>query len=155
MPDVFISYSVKDEHIAQFVRTHLFNEGLNVFIASINILPGYRWESQIFKALRNSEWVFFLASRNALNSPNVEKEIIEAVKINKKLVPIMWDVEPSELPDWISAFQGLNLKGASYDGIATQITNLTHHVKEEKINGRFVGLVAIAVLFGLISILSD
>ena len=47
MTDVFISYSVKDEELAQFVRSHLTAQGLTVFLASISLVPGERWTPKI------------------------------------------------------------------------------------------------------------
>ena len=40
MPDVFISYSAKDEGLAQFVREHLVRKELDVFLASISLKTG-------------------------------------------------------------------------------------------------------------------
>ena len=54
MPDVFISYSTKDEQLAQFVKRHLVDEQLDVFLASISLRPGERWTPQILSALRKS-----------------------------------------------------------------------------------------------------
>lgn len=59
MPDVFISYSVQDEKLARFVKDHLIQQKLEVFLASISIEPGHKWTPQIFQALKDSEWVFF------------------------------------------------------------------------------------------------
>ena len=104
MPDVFISYSAKDEKLAQFVRSHLVAQQLDVFLASISLNTGEHWTPQIIESLRASEWVFLLASKNALASSNVQQEIGGAIFGKKKLVPIMWDVQPSDLPRWIGGF---------------------------------------------------
>lgn len=151
MPDVFISYSVKDEDLAQFVRSHLVAQGLDVFLASISLTLGERWTPKIIEALRSSEWVFLLASKNALASPNVHLEVGGAIFGKKKLVPIMWDVQPSELPNWVSDFQGLILTGATLENINLQVAQLAANVKESKVKGQ---LVAGAVFAGLLWLLS-
>jgi len=151
MPDVFISYSVKDEELAQFVRTHLLRHELNVFLASISLNPGVHWSPQIIEALRASEWVFLLASKNALASPNVQQEVGGAVFGKKKLVPIMWGVEPRDLPPWVSAYQGLNLSGATLETINAKMSQLAAHVKSDKQKGQ---LVAGAVFAGLLFLLA-
>ena len=51
MPDVFISYSVQDEQFARFIRGHLAQEKLDVFLASISLEPGHKWTPQIFSVL--------------------------------------------------------------------------------------------------------
>lgn len=151
MPDVFISYSAKDAELAQFVRSHLIAQGLSVFLASISINHGERWTPKIIAELRESEWVFLLASKNALESPNVQLEVGGAIFGKKKLVPIMWDVQPSDLPRWVSDFQGLVLSGATLENINLQVAQLAANVKQSKVNGQ---LVAGAVFAGILWLLS-
>jgi hypothetical protein len=151
MTDVFISYSVKDEELAQFVRSHLIAQDLTVFLASISLVPGERWTPRIIEELRTSEWVILLASRSALTSPNVQLEVGGAIFGKKKLVPIMWDVQPSELPRWISDFQGLILTGATLENINLQVAQLAASIKENKTKGQ---LVAGAVFAGLLWLMS-
>lgn len=151
MPDVFISYSAKDEKLAQFVRSHLVAQELDVFLASISLNAGEHWTPQIIEALRTSEWVFLLASKNALASANVQQEVGGAIFGKKKLVPIMWDVQPHDLPRWVSNYQGLVLTGATMENINLQISQLATNVKANKVKGQ---LVAGAVFAGLLYLLS-
>ena len=151
MPDVFISYSVHDEKLARFVRDHLLREKLEVFLASISLEEGKKWTPQVMSALKKSEWVFFLASKNALNSINVQHEIGAALITEKKLVPIMWDLDPDELPVWTSQFQGLCLKGSTIDNIREQISSLAYQVKANKVKGMWIAGGVITGLFFLLS----
>lgn len=151
MADVFISYSVKDEELAQFVLSHLLSQGLQVFLASISLTPGDHWTPKIIEELRSTEWVFLLASKNALASPNVQFEVGGAIFGKKKLVPIMWDVQPSDLPRWVADYQGLILTGATMENINLQVSQLAANVKQSKTNGQ---LVAGAVFAGLLYLLS-
>jgi hypothetical protein len=151
VPDVFISYSAKDENLAQFVRSHLDAQDLDVFLASISLNAGEHWTPQIMEALRNSEWVFLLASKNALASPNVQHEVGGAIFGKKKLVPIMWDVQPNNLPRWVSDYQGLVLMGCTMENINLQVAQLAANVKASKVKGQ---LVAGAVFAGLLWLLA-
>jgi hypothetical protein len=151
VPDVFISYSVKDENLAQFVRDHLLKHELDVFLASVSLNTGEHWTSQIVEALRNSAWVFLLASKNALDSANVQHEAGGAVFGKKKLVPIMWDIEPNDLPRWIADYQGLILSGATMENINLQVSQLAAKVKANKVQGQ---LVVGAVFAGLLYLLA-
>ena len=151
VPDVFISYSAKDESLAQFVRSHLLAQRLDVFLASISLNQGERWTPQIIEALNASEWVFLLASRNALASATVQQEVGGAIFGKKKLVPIMWDVQSSDLPRWVGDYQGLVLTGATMENINLQIAQLASHVKANKVKGQ---LVAGAVFAGLLYLLA-
>lgn len=151
MHDVFISYSAKDERLATFVREHLRRHNLDVFLASVSITKGARWTPAIIEALRNSEWVFLLASKNALASVNVQQEMGGAIFGKKKLVPILWDVRPADLPRWIGDFQGLVLTDATMEQIDAQVSDLAKKVKADKTNAQ---LVAGAVFAGLLYMLS-
>lgn len=151
MNDVFISYSAKDEDLAQFVRSHLAAQGLTVFLASISLVPGERWTPKIIDSLRTSEWVVLLASKNALASQNVQLEVGGAIFGKKKLVPIMWDVQPLDLPRWVSDFQGLVLTGATVEDINRQVSQLAASIKESKVKGQ---QVAVAVIAGILWLLS-
>ena len=138
MPDVFISYSVKDEQLAQFVRQHLAQQGLDVFLASISLKQGEHWTPQIINALRASGWGFLLASKNALASANVQQEVGGAIFGQKKLVPIMWDIDPHEMPRWITDYQGVVLKGATMEQINARVAQLAAEVKADKVKGQLV-----------------
>lgn len=143
MADIFISYSTKDEELAQFVRKHLESGGLSVFLASISLNPGERWTPKIFEELRGSEWVCLLASKDALASANVQMEAGAAIFGNKKLVPIMWNVTPSDLPRWISDYQGIVLNGATMENLGLQVAQLAGRIKADKTKGLLVlGAVA-------------
>ena len=146
MPDIFISYSTADERVAQFMRQHLIGEGLQVFLASTSLQPGQQWSQEILSALRGSSWVLFLASRAACASPWVQQELGAALITEKKLVPIVWDMPPSDLPGWIKNVQALNLAGASMEQVKAQMTSIANRIKSDKIQGLVVlGLVVAAI----------
>jgi hypothetical protein len=63
----------------------------------------------------------------------------------------LWDVHPSELPRWVSDFQGLILTGATLENITLQVAQLAANIKENKDKGQ---LVAGAVFAGLLWLLS-
>jgi hypothetical protein len=151
MPDVFISYSAKDENLAQFVRAHLAAQGVDAFLASVSLNVGEHWTPQIIQALRTSDWVFLLASKHALASPNVQQELGGAIFGGKKLVPIMWDVQPSDLPRWVGDYQGILLNGATLENINLQIAQLAARVKADKVKAQFV---VGGVLAGLLLLLA-
>jgi hypothetical protein len=151
MADVFISYSAKDEELAQFIREHLMEKELDVFLASISLEKGEHWTPQIIEALRNSGWVFLLASKNALASPNVQQEIGGAVFGKKKLVPIMWDIQPHDLPRWVADYQGLILTGATMENINLQVSQLAEEAKADKVKGQLVAGVVFAGLLYLLA----
>ena len=46
MSDVFISYSTKDQKLADSIFSHLTAERLNVFMASISLKLGKSWSEE-------------------------------------------------------------------------------------------------------------
>jgi hypothetical protein len=151
MPDVFISYSSKDEKMAQFLRSHLQQQEVSVFMASMSLQLGQHWSAQILSNLKTSSWVLFLASREACQSPYVQQEVGAALVQQKKLVPIIWEIDPSELPGWAKQYQALNLAGVrTLDEIRIQINVIAQKIKSDK-------AVAVAILgaivLGILSLL--
>ena len=148
MVDVFISYSFKDAEIAKFLFKHLKNEGLNVFKAPISINPGERWDEEILKNLKNSSWILFLASKEACVSPIVQQEIGVALGTEKNIVPVVWDMDPSELPGWVKNIQALDLRNMSLSEASDQVLKISEQIKADKFKGYLiVGLLIAAVLF--------
>jgi TIR domain-containing protein len=149
MPDVFISHSSSDRSFAEFLHRHLTSEGLTVFLAPLSLVPGQRWPQEILNALEASSWVLFLASRTACASPWVQQELGAALVKQKKIVPIVWDIPPSQLPGWIGHIQAVNLAGASPEQIQAQITAVAGQIKADKAKGLLIGGLLIAGLFAL------
>lgn len=147
MPDCFISYSSVDNTLAQFVNQELTRQGLTVFMASMSINAGDNWSDVILGNLRASSWLIFLASKDACKSAYVLQETGMAMILGKKLVPIVWDIDPSELPGWVNRHQALNLKDATFPLIQTRISEIAKKIQEDKRNGL---LIAGATIFGLI-----
>jgi hypothetical protein len=146
MPDLFISYSSQDERFAQFLHRHLLAEHLTVFMASVSLKAGERWSQAILQNLRSSQWVFFLASRAACRAPYVQQEMGAAVICQKRLIPVVWDMPPSELPGWTKEFQALNLAGASLEEVQAQLSAIAGQIKSEKFWGGVVGLLLVGGL---------
>lgn len=68
MSAVFISYSTKDQNLADFVYRHLEAEGVEVFMAAASLQPGQDWTEAIKQNLRASKTVIVLASKQAIAS---------------------------------------------------------------------------------------
>jgi TIR domain len=149
MPDVFISYSTSDEKFARFLQKHLQSEGVDAFLAAAAVSPGQQWSKVILSALSSSSWVVFLASRAACTSPWVQQELGGALIAQKKLVPIVWDMSPSELPGWTQHFQALDLAGATLEDAKAHMSSIASRIKSDKAQGLLIAGLAVAALFAL------
>jgi hypothetical protein len=99
MPDVFISYSTKDETLARKLKFALDSLGVKTFLASMSLPAGGKWKEDILKNLRETKWVFFLATKHSCESKAVMHEIGGSLVLEKELIPLMWGISPEELPD--------------------------------------------------------
>ena len=110
MPHVFISYSSKDGAIADWLRTTLSLAGITPFLAEVDLPPGEKWKDSIMESIRQSEWVFFLATPSSCASQPVSHEIGASLVLRKKLIPIMWKVSPKDLPPWVDDTQAVDIQ---------------------------------------------
>lgn len=149
MPDIFISYTQDDEKFAQFLYHHLLQEDLTPFLASMSLTSGQRWSPEILDSLRRSTWVLCLASRAACASPWVLQEMGVAIGAQKKLIPIIWDMPPEQLPGWMREYQPLSLIGATPEKIKQDIGRIAEVIKAEKRNALLIGGLLVAGLIFL------
>jgi hypothetical protein len=149
MADIFICYSNSEGGIARFLRRHLTHEGMQVLLASVSLQSGERWSDETSDELETSSWALFLASREACTLPWVQQELSEALATQKNLVPIVWDMPPSELPTWMQRHQALNLNGAPVENVKAQITAIANQVKSDKTQGLIAAGLMLAGLFWL------
>lgn len=138
MPDIFISHAKTDLKFAEFLHRHMMQEGLSVYLASISMQPGERWMPAIMDNLRASTWVLCLASRSACASPWVLQEMGAAIGTNKKLIPIVWDQLPDDLPAWMRQYEAINLAGVNQQEAMASINQIAKTIKAEKQKGVFI-----------------
>ena len=147
MPDIFISYSTQDQDFADFLYRHLTDEGLDVFLASVSIEPGQNWSSEIKENLQEAGNIFFLASKAACQSPHALFEVGGSIMLGKTLIPVVWDIPISELPDWLKQYQAIDfseiaeLKG---EEIKAKLSPVVGKIKCDKNIGRLILAIFVA-----------
>ena len=150
MYDVFVSYTSADEAFARFVHKHLSDEGLATYLAPVSLTPGAQWSPKTLGALSNARWVLFLASKAACSSAFILQEVGAAIATKKELVPVVWDMPPSQLPGWASQYQALNLAGKSAAEVHQEILAIAARVKAKRAEGLVIAglLLAGLIAFG-------
>ena len=148
MPDCFISFSSRDEPIAKEVFSILTSHNVTVFLAPLSLGPGDRWSEEIKSQLRQSSWVIFLASSDACASSYAQQEIGMAIALGKRLVPVVWDMAPSQLPGWLKEVQALDLRGLTIDNANDRLAQIAKGIQEEKAKlfAFVVGAIFLALL---------
>ena len=146
MPYCFICYSDQDEPIAEFIYNEICRLNFSAYKAKVSLETDEKWSHRTFRKLKNSEWVIFLASRGALSSTIENKEVSDALLASKNLVPIVWDMDPSELPEWAKEVQVLDLRGSTMQELQNQIEEIADMNKQDKLDGlRILSIVILAL----------
>ena len=94
---IFISYSSKDEKIAETIYQALETRGLDCWIASRDVRPGENFQEAIVKALRSANVMLLVFTSNANNSDEIKKELVLAGRNSVTVVPVrVEDVAPND-----------------------------------------------------------
>lgn len=149
MADVFISYSTTDEEFARTAHKALEQQGLSAFLAGMSLKPGDVWGDKIHSALRASPTVLCLMSKAACASPYVNQEFGMALSDAKTIIPVVWDMDPAELPGWLRKFQALDLRHFSVAEYAGKLNELADNLKSKKDTGQLV-LIGAALAFAFV-----
>jgi hypothetical protein len=150
MPDCFISFSSREEPIARQVHSVLTSQNVDVFLAPLSLRAGDQWSEEIKRKLRDSSWVLFLASEAACQSPYAQQEIGMAIALSKKVVPIIWDMSPSDLPDWLKDVQAVDLRGLTLENVNDRLAAIAKGIYTEKT--RLLVLAIGAIFLALLAI---
>ncbi len=110
--DVFVSYSVKDKTTADAICAALEANGIRVWIAPRDVMPGSDWGESIIDAIEQSRVMILVFSSNSNASPQIKREIERAVNKGVTVVPFRIDeIEPSKTLEyfistqhWLDAF---------------------------------------------------
>ncbi len=87
---VFISYSRKDKEFVRRLNDSLDNSGINAWVDWEGIPLSSDWMEEITRAIEAADAVLFVISQDSLDSKVCTDELELALKLNKKLVPILF-----------------------------------------------------------------
>ena len=132
MPDVFISCASIDVKIADSLKNRLVANGLSVFLYSDCLTPGKNWSQEIRTGLTQSNVVIVLASQAGANSDFVKQEAGGAIFQNKRVIPIVWDMAPENLPGFLKEYHALDLRGGNPAVIAAKADQFINELVKDK-----------------------
>jgi len=136
MPDCFISYSTKDQNVADLIHAELTRvQQLDVFLAPVSVNPGDEWWETLKANLRTSSCVLFLATKAAFEASFVSIELGIAMEAKKRVFPIVWGIAISDLPKWAERLQTLHLKSLSNQEIRDLGAKVARVVREDRVKG--------------------
>jgi hypothetical protein len=94
--DVFISYSSKDNPVADAACATLEISGIRCWIAPRDVLPGMDWSGSIIQAIEQSRAMVLIFSSSANGSAQIKREVNEAIEKEVPVIPFrIEDVKPS------------------------------------------------------------
>jgi hypothetical protein len=95
--DVFISYSTKDQNMANAVCAKMEGAGVRCWIAPRDIPAGATWSAEIVKAIEACKVVVLIFSSSANESPQILREVEIAVGRGKPVLPLrIQNIMPSD-----------------------------------------------------------
>jgi hypothetical protein len=112
-PQIFITYSSKDQKVARTICAALESRGLACWISSRNVKPGQNYQEQIVKAIRAAKIMVLVFTANANNSNEIKKELALASQNDLVVIPVrIEDIIPNEAfayefatRQWIDLFE--------------------------------------------------
>ena len=121
---VFVSHARKDARLARKVARQIEATGASVHLDERSMKPGESISVQIDGALRDSDEVVTLVTSNSLSSPWVSFEVGAALGLGKRVVPIVEDLSPKELPPALLPLESVDVRDMS-----RYLTELSKRVK--------------------------
>lgn len=135
MADIFISHSVVDKELANYLCDAFEANGVSCWIAPRNIVPGTEWADSITNAISDCSVLLVVYSQNSIKSSQVAKEIGMADRKHKYIIPYkIDDTEPEGAFDYyLSGCQWIipNLKTGDYKipELCQVVKNVVMHSK--------------------------
>jgi formylglycine-generating enzyme required for sulfatase activity len=90
MPQVFISYSRKDQTFIERLAADLRDSNFEVWYDLSNLEGGSLWNKAIEQAIKDSQYVIVVLSPDAVDSEWVDAEVSFAKKLKKKIIPLFY-----------------------------------------------------------------
>src|SRR5271170_8034589 len=94
---IFISYSSKDQDIAETICKALESRGQNCWISCRDVRAGDNFQEAIVRALRAARVMLLVFTSNANNSDEIKKELVLAGRHRVTVLPVrVEDVAPND-----------------------------------------------------------
>ena len=104
---IFISYAHDDYSLIQSISASVKDANDLTWIDRNFIIAGDEWRGKIQKALKSSYCLIFFASTSSVKSKEVSLEIAYALKLRKRVIPVL--LEKCDLPYEISNLHFVSL----------------------------------------------
>src|SRR3984885_8359386 len=96
MPDVFVSYSRRDNEFVERLAHDLRERGKDVWVDVEGIRDAEVFPEALRRAIEGSDAFVFIISPDSVRSPFCEQEVAHASGLNKRIVPLALRNVPDE-----------------------------------------------------------
>jgi hypothetical protein len=135
MSDVFVSYSSKDQKIADAVVNYLESSKIKCWIAYRDADAGTLYSASIMKAIKTSTIFILVFSENSNKSAHVLKEIDAACKYERIIIP--FKIDACQLDDaveyYLSATHWLDAISAPMDNHLKDLVSVVKRYLEKTV----------------------
>lgn len=108
---IFISYSRNDADFAQHIYEYFSESGHDIFIDVTSIQLGSVWSKTIEMNISNCDIFVVIITYVALRSSEIEKEVLQAQRENKMIIPcIHRDVRYDDIKWSLNKLQGIEFE---------------------------------------------
>lgn len=122
---VFISSTHADLELARDLSRRLKDVGVRVYPVEKSSTEGSNILSKFKKELHEADEVVVLLTGNSVNSPGLISEMGAAFGLNKRVTPVLVNVEGSDLPSFITR------SAVKFADLPQYISDLKRRAEEE------------------------
>jgi class 3 adenylate cyclase/tetratricopeptide (TPR) repeat protein len=130
MGRIFLSHTEADVEAMEEIARGLEAAGCPCWYFERDVRPGTSYLLQITRAIAECDAVVLIASKEAVSSDQVTKEVVAAFERRIPFIPVLIDLTPPELkelqPEWRHALGGTAMLTVGTGGIPATI----HHILE-------------------------
>jgi len=109
----FLSYTRANKDFAIRLAKELKSEGFPIWLDTLDIPPGARWDVEVEKALVDCDIFMVIITQASSTSENVLDEIGYAIDTGKRLLPVL--LEKSNIPLRLRRFQYVDFTDKNFD----------------------------------------
>jgi WD40 repeat protein len=135
MSDVFISYSRKDKEFVHRLQNAFTEHEREPWLDAKDIPPTAEWMQEIYAAIEKADNFVFVISPEVLSSEVCRLELAHAVKLHKRLIPVVRrDVDPKDVPDILARLNWIFCReeddfSQSFQALLTAMATDLDHVR--------------------------
>lgn len=120
---IFISFAMKDKNVAESLAHEIKHTGAEI-VGAESISESADIKSKLTDAMRRSDEIVVIVTKDSANSAWVNYEIGAATALGKKITPILVRVETSELPPVLRSVEGIK-----FENVKRYVKQLSQNVQ--------------------------